>query len=87
MSRRGAGVSLVALAGVLYAARYLSAAIFASSGQSWNAETFRAMLGYVGSALLWWSALALAAGVAYLVWGEVQEVMSQRGERGERTPR
>jgi len=72
MSRRLTGVILCAIAAMLYAARYLTAAIY-GSGQShtWSADLFAALLRYVGSDLTIAAIVALVVGVAYLVWAEV----------------
>lgn len=71
MSKRTTGVLLITLSAVLYATRYLSAAIFGSSLNNWSAELFDAMLQYVGSGLVTWSIIALVAGILYLAWAEI----------------
>ncbi len=68
MSRRGAGIALIAVAASLYSTRYLSAAILGSGVKSWNAELFAAMLEYTGPNLLRLSVLSLVAGLFYLAW-------------------
>ena len=73
MSRRAAGVALVAVAAVLYAARHLAAATFMSSLSNWNAELFASALQYTGQGIVTWAIVALVAGVAYLVWAEIRE--------------
>lgn len=71
MSRRIAGISLLGIAALLYATRYLAAAIFGSGVASWDADLFRAMLQYVGGGLTTWSTVALVAGLLYLLWAEI----------------
>lgn len=80
MNKRTAGVGLLAIAAFLYATRYIAAAIFGSGIASFSTELFRSMLQYVGIAPLVWSTLAAIAGVAYLVWAEIDE-------RSQRTPK
>ncbi len=72
MSRRAAGISLIAISALLFASRYLAAAIFGSSITSWNADLFNGMLQYVGPDLVRWSIVSLVAGILYLVWAEIQ---------------
>lgn len=72
MSRRAAGVRLLAVAAILYSTRYLAAAIFGSGISSWDADLFRAMLQYVGQGPGTWSLAALVAGIIYLVWAELE---------------
>lgn len=71
MSRRMAGVSLIAISALLFSTRYLSAAIFGSGVSSWNRELFQAMLTYVGNELVTLSGMALIGGILYLVWAEL----------------
>ena len=70
MNRRAAGVCFCAIAAVLFATRYITAAIFGSGVVSWDAGLFRAMLEYVGTPLLTLSILSLVVGIAYLVFSE-----------------
>lgn len=78
MSRRITGTVLLLISALLYAARYLSAAIYGSSIPSdWSADIFDAMLQYVGQGLVTWSLVALIAGVVYLIWAEVDTIWTQ----------
>lgn len=70
MNRRGIGVIFCLISAMLFASRYIAAAIFGSGVSSWDAELFASMLDDVGSPLLILSAIALIIGVAYIVWGE-----------------
>ena len=76
MSRRTTGVTLLAVAALLYSTRYLAAAIFGSGISSWDADLFRAMLQYVGQGPVTWSLAALVTGILYLVWAEVEMLWS-----------
>jgi hypothetical protein len=73
MNRRITGTIFLAIAAFLYAARYLTAAIYGSGVTSWNPEIFRSMLSYVGNNLLILSVVFALAGLAYLVWAEKKE--------------
>lgn len=74
MTKRGAGVGFCAIAAFLFAVRYPVAAIF---GQSTNPnkseELFASYLAYIGSTPLILSGVALALGVVYLVWAEMDK--------------
>lgn len=73
MNRRAAGVCFCVIAAMLFAARYIVAAIFGSGVSSWDAGLFRAMLEYVGPSLLTLSILSLIVGVFYLVFSEIKK--------------
>ena len=77
MNKRGAGVLFCLMAAMLYAARYVAAAVYVSNESSWSPELFAAGLEYQGSGLLIFSVLSLVVGVCYLVWGELEA----RGKR------
>ena len=72
VSRRATGVVFCFIAALLYATRYLAAAIFGSGVSTWNSELFGSMLDYVGSEPATLATLALVVGIAYLVWGEIE---------------
>jgi hypothetical protein len=72
MSRRKTGATLIAVAAFLYAARFIAAAIFSGGISSWDADLFNAMLQYVGPDLWYAAAIALAAGLVYLIWSEFE---------------
>lgn len=78
MTRRTTGTLLLVVATLLYCTYFLSAAIYGSSAQGWNADLFNAMLQYVGPGLVFWSKVALVVGIIYLLWAEVSELMSPR---------
>lgn len=81
MSRRTISAVLLAISALLYATRYLAAAIFGSAMSSHNAELFEAMLQYTGQGLVTWSRIALVAGVIYLVWAEVDGILAHRNSK------
>jgi hypothetical protein len=72
MSRRTTGTMLLFTSALLYAIRYLAAAIFGSGMMGWNTENFQALLYYVGSDLVIWSVVALVFGIIYLLWAELE---------------
>lgn len=78
MSRRTTGTILLAISAVLYATRYLSAAIIGSSFLNWSANLFNTMLEYIGPGLVNWSLIALTVGIIYLVWAEIEEFLKRR---------
>jgi len=78
MSRRLTGTLLISISAMLYAARYLSAAIFGSSLTNWDADLFNAMLQYIGQGLTTWSVIALIAGLIYLAWAEVEAASASK---------
>ena len=78
MSRRTTGTILLFISALLYATRYLSAAIFGSGISSWSQELFRAMLINVGKEPAVFSAISLIAGLAYLIWAEVEAGQTHR---------
>lgn len=78
MSRRTTGTILLFISALLYATRYLSAAIFGSGVSSWSRELFQAMLINVGREPVVFSAISLIAGLAYLVWAELEAGRTHR---------
>ena len=73
MNKRGTGVAFCFIATMLFASRYIAAAIFGSGVTSWEKSLFNGMLEYVGSPLLILSAISLIAGIGYLVWAEKEK--------------
>ena len=72
MERRPVGLGFCGIAAFLFAARYLSAAIYGSAVASGGAP-FNAFLQSVGGGLLVLSVISLFVGVVYLVWGETRK--------------
>lgn len=71
MARRFVGFGFCAVAALLFASRYFCAAILGSGFRSMDADTFRALYGYVGATLTAAAGVFLAVGVGYIVWGEL----------------
>jgi hypothetical protein len=90
LTRRSVGVGLVAIAAFLYASRFVCAAIYGSGASNeWGADLFHNLYKFVGSDLSVAALVALIVGCAYLVWGEIADLLSGRrlsesaGERRE----
>lgn len=73
MNKRGAGVIFCLIASLLFATRYITAAIFGSGLSSWNSNNFNAMLKYIGSPLLILSVISIVIGFTYLIWAEISK--------------
>ena len=73
MNNKGVGAVFCLISALLFSARYLAAAIFMSSLQTWSAELFSSSLSYVGAPLLVFSILALIVGAAFLIAGVAQD--------------
>lgn len=73
MNKRTAGVMFCLIAGVLFAIRYIVAALFMSGVLSWNAMIFAAGLEYQGNGLLIFSIISLVVGIVYLVRAEIED--------------
>lgn len=72
MARRITGLVFISLAALLYATRFIVAAIFGQGVASWNADLFRGMLQYVDQGLTPAWVIALVVGLVYLLWAEIQ---------------
>lgn len=77
LNKRGTGVAFIAISAFLFSVKYISAAIFSSGVSSWDEDLFNAMLSYVGSPLSICSILALILGIAYIAWGEYEELIQK----------
>ncbi len=73
MGRRSTGLGFCAIAAFLFAARYVSAAIYGSNNNSQSTDLFNHLLQYVGNGLLVVSIISLIVGIVYLVLGEVKK--------------
>ena len=71
MNRMITGAIFCLTAGLLFAARYIAAAVFMSNVSSWDSDLFAAGLAYQGSTLLILSIVSLIVGIIYLVWAEI----------------
>ena len=78
MNNKGVGAVFCLIAALLMAAKYLAAAIFMSGVVSWSRELFRSGLEHVGPPLSIAAVIALVLGVAFLVWGIVQDVNASK---------
>ena len=78
MNNKGVGAVFFLIAALLMAAKDLAAAIFMSGVVNWSGDLFRSGLEYVGSPLSVAAVIALVLGVAFLVWGIVQDVNASK---------
>lgn len=77
LNKRGTGIIFILIAALLYCTKFISAAIFGSGVVSWSSNLYNAMLSYVGNSLNKWSIIALAAGIFYLIWEEISEIIKK----------
>ncbi len=74
MTKRTAGISLCALAVVLFLSRYVFAALYRGFQHAqWGSQDFAQYLIYVGTAPWFLAAVFLAAGIYYLVRSESEK--------------
>lgn len=73
MNKRGTGAIFCLIGGLLFAARYITAAIFMSNVSSWDRMLFAVGLEDQGHGLLIFSVISLIIGIIYLVWAEIEE--------------
>ena len=73
MNRRGTGAIFCLIGALLFAARYITVAIFMSNVSSWDSMLFASGLESQGNGLLILSILSFIAGIVYLVWAEIGE--------------
>lgn len=78
MSKRGSGVAFIAIAAILFSAKYISAAIFGSGVSSWDEGLFNVMLSNVGTPLNTYSLISLGIGIVYIAWGEYEEFVTKK---------
>ena len=55
MNNKGIGAVFCLISAILISAKYISAAIFMSGVNTWDATLFAAGLGYVGQQIMWHS--------------------------------
>lgn len=72
MSKRGTGTIFCLIGSLLFAARYITAAIFMSSTTAWDA-IFEASLEYQRNRLLIFSIISLIIGIFYIACAEIKE--------------
>lgn len=80
MERRFTGAIFCLISAILFATKYVSAAIFGSNVSSWDSKLFNAMLEYVGGSLDTLSLIALIIGILYLVIAEIVELKNNRAK-------
>lgn len=73
MNKRGTGAIFCLIGSLLFAARYITAAIFMSNVSSWDSMLLAEGLEYQGYGLLVFSVISLIIGAVYLVWAEIEE--------------
>ena len=74
MNNIGIGAVFCLISAILISAKYISAAIFMSGVNTWDATLFAAGLGYVGPFLSIASAVALIVGLLFLGYGVYEEI-------------
>lgn len=78
MNNKGIGAVFCLISAILISAKYLSAAIFMSGGNTWDATLFAAGLEYVGSFLSIASVVALIIGILFLGYGIYEEIKKNK---------
>lgn len=73
------GSFLLATSALLYASRYLAAAVFMGPGlNNWGSKLFKAAYRYVGNGLTIWALISLIAGIACIAVGIVRDSNKRR---------
>lgn len=70
MTKRGAGVAMIATSAFLISMKYLSAAIFGSALGIGNGRIIVEMVSEMGYTLNIFSLFAFILGIGYIIWGE-----------------
>ena len=84
MNNKGIGAVFCLISAILISAKYISAAIFMSGVNTWDATLFAAGLGYVGPFLSIASAVALIVGLLFLGYGVYEEIRNKQvADKGE----
>ncbi|WP_163852812.1 hypothetical protein [Paenibacillus elgii] len=75
MSRRTAGVILLAISAFLTGVKYLTASIYLTSspGTVYGPDSFKQWLDYVGGNLTTYSIITLIVGIIYLILAEIYD--------------
>lgn len=81
MNNKGIGAVFCLISAILISAKYISAAIFMSGVNTWDATLFAAGLGYVGPFLSIASAVALIVGLLFLGYGVYEEIRKTRNKQ------
>jgi hypothetical protein len=72
LSRRAAGVGLLAIGSFLYSMHFIVAAIYGSGTAGRGRHLFLALRQYVGTNLVVLSIISGILGLGYLIWAEVE---------------
>ena len=78
MNNKGIGAVFCLISAIMISAKYISAAIFMSGVNTWDATLFAAGLGYVGPFLSIASAVALIVGILFLGYGVYEEIRKNK---------
>ncbi len=78
MNNKGVGVIFFLISAILISTRYLSAAIYMNSHNTWSNELFNRSLEFVGTTLQTWSTIALIAGILFLCLGIYQDMTKSK---------
>lgn len=78
MNNKGIGAVFCLISAILISAKCISAAIFMSGVNTWDATLFAAGLGYVGPFLSIASAVALIVGLLFLGYGVYEEIRKNK---------
>ncbi len=73
MNNKGVGSIFCLISAILLGFRYVTAAIFMSSTESWSAELFTKSLEYTGPVLLIAAIIALVLGLCFIALGIVKD--------------
>ena len=78
MNNKGIGAVFCLISAILISAKYLSAAIFMSGGNTWDATLYAAGLSYVGPVLSIAAVVALTVGILFLGYGFSEEIRKNK---------
>jgi hypothetical protein len=73
MSRRIAGVGLIAIAALIYSARVIATAIVTAKFSNLDPQIFGSYLEYTDQGISLLTGIAVLAGIGYLIWAEITE--------------
>lgn len=77
-NNKGIGAVFCLISAILISAKYISAAIYMSGGNTWDATLFAAGLSYVGPVLSIASVAALIIGILVLGYGVYEEIRKNK---------
>ncbi len=73
MSRRTAGVGLIAIAALIYSARVIATAILTNQFSNTDSQVFANYLMYTDQGVSVLTTIAILVGIGYLVWAEIED--------------